>query len=258
MHSFPTVQSVARALKLLAEINRIGTATVGDLHRRTQIPKPTIVRLVETLMGEGYVYKDHRMGGYQVTGRAAELSSGFHSAPMVLEVARPWAIDLTRRVRWPASLCTLDGEGDGVVVQYSTIADSPMSPFHSTVGVKLSLGARALGRAYLCFCPDHERTILHEVMRKSPNPENHLDRAALDRIVVTARRNGFAERDSKVRPRTSATVAVPLMLEARVVATFGVTFFRSAMPVAALQKKLVAPLREAAAGIERELRERTR
>ena len=97
MNSFPAVQSVARAFSLLAEINRIGTATVGNLHKQTRIPKPTIVRLLETLIGQGYVFKDHRMGGYQVTSKAAELSSGYHSAPLVLEAGRPWAIDLTRR-----------------------------------------------------------------------------------------------------------------------------------------------------------------
>jgi IclR family mhp operon transcriptional activator len=254
MRSFPAVQSIVRALQLLTEINRLGTATVAELHRRTQIPKPTIVRMVETMMGEGYVYKDHRMGGYQVTGKAAGLSSGYHGAPLVLEVARPWAIDLTRRVQWPASLCTLDAEGDGVVVQYSTIPDSPLSPFHSTVGVKLSLGARALGRAYLCFCPEHERAILLDVLSKSANAENRLERAALDRLVATARRNGYAERDSKVRPRNSATIAVPLMQGERVLATFGLTYFRSAIRPSALHRRIVEPLKESAAGIERELR----
>ena len=57
MSSFVPVQSVLRALDLLAEVNRTSLATVGDLHRRTGLPKPTIVRLLETLMAAGYVVR---------------------------------------------------------------------------------------------------------------------------------------------------------------------------------------------------------
>jgi IclR family mhp operon transcriptional activator len=46
--SFAPVQSVLKALRLLTEVNRSSPATVGELHRRTGLPKPTIVRLLET------------------------------------------------------------------------------------------------------------------------------------------------------------------------------------------------------------------
>ncbi|WP_368855524.1 helix-turn-helix domain-containing protein, partial [Escherichia coli] len=46
---------MVRALNLLVEVNRAGLTTVGDLHRRTRLPKPTIVRLLETLVAAGYV-----------------------------------------------------------------------------------------------------------------------------------------------------------------------------------------------------------
>jgi len=236
---------------LLTEINRMGTATIRALNLRTNIPKPTIVRLLETLIEAGYVYKDHRMGGYQVTNKASELSSGYHSGPLVLQAARHWAIDLTRRLKWPVSICTL--QRDGVVVQYSTIPDSPISPFHSTIGVKLSLGARAMGRAYLCFCPENERAILYQAMRESPDSENHFDQASLEQIVTMAQRNGYAQRDRKVNPVTSGTIAVPLMLGDRVLATFGITFFRSAVKAAHVEDSLVIPLKQTAAQIEGEI-----
>ena len=82
MPSFPPVQSVKRALGLLAELNKQRVTTVGELHHRTGLPKPTIVRLLETLMASGYVASDHRLRGYQVTSQVATLSSGFHGAPM--------------------------------------------------------------------------------------------------------------------------------------------------------------------------------
>jgi IclR family mhp operon transcriptional activator len=54
MPSFPPVQSVQRALALLTELNRQRVTSVGELHQRTGLPKPTIVRLLETLIAEGF------------------------------------------------------------------------------------------------------------------------------------------------------------------------------------------------------------
>lgn len=252
MSSFPPVQSVTRALRLLAEVNRLGVASVGELHKRTGLPKPSIVRLLETLIHEGYIYKDHRMSGYQVTGLAGALSSGFHSAPLAIEVARPWAVDLTRRLKWPVGVCTL--EGDGVVVRYSTIPDSPISPFHSTIGVKLGLARRALGRAYLAFCPDDEREVLLNMLVTTDDPDSgSMSRDELEDMIAVTRARGYAIRDHRAEPRSSGTVAVPLRRDDRVMATFGVTFFRTAVPAAQLVEKVVQPMQEAAANIEREL-----
>ena len=105
MFSFAPVQSVLKALRLLTEVNRSSPATVGELHRRTGLPKPTIVRLLETLIEAGYVTRDERMRGYLVTSQVTQLSSGFHGAPMVIEAARPWATALTRQIKWPCAVC---------------------------------------------------------------------------------------------------------------------------------------------------------
>src|ERR1700748_638836 len=132
--SYEAVRSVARAFKIFGILNRTGAATVRDLHGETGIPKPTIIRLLETLMAEGYVYKDHRMGGYQITAKSSVLGAGFHGAQLAIEAARPWAIDLTRQIKWATAVCTL--QDDGVIIRYSTVPDSPISPFHSSIGMK--------------------------------------------------------------------------------------------------------------------------
>lgn len=253
MPSFTPVQSVVKALDLLAEINRSGLATVGDLHRRTGLPKPTIVRLLETLIATGYVMRDSRVRGYQVTSGVNRLSAGFHGAPMVIEAARPWAAALTRQIKWPCAVCVLDY--DAVIVRFSTIPDSPISPFHATLGHRLSLGGRALGRAYLAFCPEEERAIVRSAMLASPDPENSgLGDEELERLIAQARWRGYTERDPVVEPRTSATIAVPIMLGERVLATFGVTFFRSVVATPDDRARIIHPLKKAAASIETQLK----
>lgn len=251
--TFAPVQAVTKALAVLAAVNRSGFATVSELHAKTGIPKPTVVRILQTLIATGYVAQDKKTRGYHVTAAIEELSAGYHGAPMVVDVARPFADQLTKKVLWPCAVCTLDL--DAVVVNYSTIPDSPVSPFHASLGRRLSLGGRALGRAFVCFCPQAEQRILRNVMRASEDPENNgMDDATFDRMVVRARDDGFVERSPLLEPRTSGTIAVPLKLGERVLATFGVTYFTSALRRGTGRDAVINAIRSTAAEIEERLR----
>jgi IclR family mhp operon transcriptional activator len=253
MPSFPPVQSVQRALALLAELNRQRVTSVGELHRRTGLPKPTIVRLLETLVEEGFVVSDSRVGGYQVTSKVTALSSGFHGAPMVIEAARPWAIDLTRRLKWPIAVAVL--QENAVFVRFSTIPDSPVSPFHATINMRLSLISRALGRAYLAYCRREERRLLVHMLGTSGHPEDRPDdlARAVRQLVRSTRLRGFAERDPNVEPRNSGTIAVPVMAGNLVLATLGLTYFHSAIRRSAVMDTLVPALKEARSHIEQSI-----
>jgi IclR family transcriptional regulator, mhp operon transcriptional activator len=240
------VQSVTRAFGLLEALNRRAWSTVDQLHRDTDLPKPTVVRMLQTLTNGGYVAKDRRQNGYRVTRRVQSLSCGFHSDPLVVEAARPWAIALTRDFQWPAGVAVLDG--DGVTIRFSTIPDSPMSPFHSTLNMRLSLFSNALGLAYYAFCPEAEQQMLRAMIG---NCENELlasrESDWLEWRVRRAREQGYAIRDPRTEPRNSGTIAVPIMNGDRVAATIGLTYFKRAVTegdadryVSALQKTAAA------------------
>ena len=47
--------------------------SVSKIHAATAIPKPTIVRMLETLIADGYVVRDNMCGSYRVTARTREL-----------------------------------------------------------------------------------------------------------------------------------------------------------------------------------------
>jgi len=253
MPCFPPVQSVQRALILLAELNRQRVTSIAELHQRTRLPKPTIVRLLETLVGEGFVVSDSRVGGYQVTSKVAALSSGFHGAPMVIAAARPWAIDLTRRLKWPLAVAVL--QQHAMIVRFSTIPESPVSPFHATINMRLSLVSRALGRAYLAYCPQEERRLLVRMLSTSAHAEDRPANLAgmVRQLVRTTRARGYAERDPNVEPRNSATIAMPIMAGDLVLATLGLTYFRSAVRRSAVVDVLVPALKEARSHIERSI-----
>jgi len=73
---------------------------------------------------------------------------------------------------------------------------------------------------------------------------------AVAEIVKRARRQGFAERAQNVEPKSSSTIAAPIMMGDRVLATLGLTYFRSAIPPRDLRRTLVEPLLETARHID--------
>lgn len=230
------VESVLRAFALLRELNRRRASSVKELHLATGLPKATIVRLLKTLCEAQYVTNDRRQGGYQVTSNVKALSCGYHGDPLVVEAARPWAIEFTRQHRWPIALATF--EENAVVVRLSTIPDSPMSPFHGTINHRLDLLTRALGRAYLAFCSEGQRNLLLDAMHLGEE-ERRANLAMLARV----RDAGFALRDPMVEPRSSNTIAVPIMRDGEVLATIGMTYYNSAYSLSQAVASFVPPLR---------------
>lgn len=239
---------------VLQEMNLQPYTSIAHLHARTRLPKATLVRILQTLEGLGYVENDPRLGGYQVSALVGSLSSGFHKEPMVVEAGRAWAVAITRKYQWPVSISLLDR--DAVVVRFSTVPDSSVSPFHKTVNMRLPLLTRGMGLAYFAFTPKEEFDLLVEMLRQSDDPENslahHPDR--LDKIVQQIRQQGYASRARHVEPRNSNTIAVPIMNEAnRVVASLGLTYFTSAFPEAEACERYVPVLKSASAEITQDL-----
>ena len=252
MASFPPVRSVARAIGLLQCLNRQAISTLDLLHQQTGLPKPSLVRLLQTLAALGLVNHAPQHGAYYLTSAVSSLSCGYHSEPRIIEAAAPVADAFTARFKWPVAIAVFDA--DAVVVQYSTIAQSPLSLLHSSINRRLSLVSRALGRAYLAFCPPDEQEIILGLLAQSADAE---DKATGNLGVVMAmladvRKCGYALRNPAVRP-VSNTLALPIFENDHVVASFGLTWFSSALSIEEAIKTLYPAMRSAADQISERL-----
>jgi IclR family transcriptional regulator, mhp operon transcriptional activator len=237
MASFPPVRAVERAIELLQCLNRQPVSTLDLLHKQTGLPKPSLVRLLQTLVSKGLVNHAPQSGAYYLTSAVNTLSCGYHSEPRIIEAAAPVADALTASLKWPVAVAVFDT--DAVVVRYSTIAQSPLSLLHSSINMRLSLVSRALGRAYLAFCPPDEQQALLGLVALSREAENVAagDAATVMAMLEQTRRRGYALRDPAVRP-VSNTLALPIFENGHVVASIGLTWFSSALS----QKDAVATL----------------
>lgn len=249
------IRAIERAMNVLQELNLHPINTIAQLHARTKLPKPTLVRILRTLEEAGYVENDTRQGGYQVSGLVTSLSSGFHKGPLVVEAGRAWAIAMTRKHKWPIAIALPDY--DGMVVRFSTVPDSFISPFHSTVNKRLCLLTRGLGLAYLAFLEKDEFDLIIDVLKRSDDPENALSHhpAELKRVIGKVHRDGYATRSSLVEPKNSNTIGVPIISQGgRVLASIGLTYFTSAFSSEREACERYAPiLQSAAAAISEDL-----
>jgi IclR family mhp operon transcriptional activator len=248
MAAAPPIQAVVRAIEVLQALNRQPVSTIDVLHRQTGVPKPSLVRLLQTLAAKGLVRHAPQYGAYYLTSLVGTLSCGYHSEPRIVEAATPVADALTRRIKWPLAVAVFDG--DAMVVRYSTIPSSPLSLLHSSINMRLSVVARALGRAYLAFCPPDEQAVILAAVRESRNPEDAVAKRPREvaKLLAEVRRRGYAVRDPKVRP-VSNTLAVPLHEGERVIGSLGMTWFASVMPPEKAVRQHLGHLKDAAAEI---------
>ncbi len=252
MPSFPPVRAVVRTIDLLQALNRQPVSTLDVLHKHTGIPKPSIVRLLESLVSKGLVRHAPQYGAYYLTSLVNTLSSGYHSEPRIVEAARPRLDAVTEAIKWPLAIAVLDV--DAVVVRYSTIPNSPLSLLHSTINMRLSLVSRAIGRAYLAFCEADERDTILALLKQSKNPEDAVvhDEQAVREMIEQTRKQGYALRDPSVRP-VSGTLAVPVFEGKRVVATIGMTWIASTFGNDKAVERYLEPMQELSRAITQRL-----
>jgi IclR family mhp operon transcriptional activator len=251
--SYDPIKAVQRALNVLRALNDLRFASVGDIHRATGISKPTVVRMLETLINEGYVARDNFFGGYRVTSQVQALSSGFNGTPVLIEAARRWTVELTRKIRWPVSLGTAS-EGE-IFVDFTTSPISPWSYPFPVLHTRLRMVTTAMGRCYLAFCPDEERKTLlarHRVKADSTSVAADVDRAS--RALNQIRASGYAYPDPNYTSRRFQFIAVPIMDEGRCIAAMGMGFYRRAVPTGQVKDLIYAPMRETANKIEQDIR----
>lgn len=242
------IQPVLRALRVIEALNGARVMTLEGLHRATDLPKPTLVRLLDTLIAAGYVQRVSRRAGYSLAERVLRLSSGFRHADRVVEAAKPFLHALTATHKWPVALATFDG--DAMFVRAGTRHHSPFSTDSDFLNQRLPMLVSALGRAYLAFCPEDERRTILDVLRASTASADAAARDVtyVERLIAGIRARGYAS-TAPIPGDPAMGLAVPVMTGGQVAACMTMRYLGSAMTETEAARRYLAPMRQAAAAI---------
>jgi IclR family mhp operon transcriptional activator len=152
------VRALDRALVIVRALNQHNGLNASELSRLVKLPRPTVLRLLQTMTESGYVLRSPSDGCFRVSRRIRELSSGFRELDWVGSAVRPFLADLTARLVWP--LAVVRFYGGRLVVEALTDHGSPMLMRRETPGAQLPLLTSASGYLTIAGRPAEDRAKL--------------------------------------------------------------------------------------------------
>ena len=252
--SYHLVHGLEKGLAVLRALNSGGPSSAASLAAATELPRPTVHRILETLLEAGYVSRGEARGIYRLAPLVRLLADGYHADDLIADVAQPIISRLCDEIVWPTDILTY---GDGMMtVRATTHPRSPLSIHRAIVGARFPLLSTASGQLYLSFCAAPARREILAMIRRRPGPDATKLRNgfAVDDMVRATRRRGYAFIRHRSPARTSS-IAVPI-LDGRIVACLTVIWITSAMSLDEATRRLLPALKKAAAAIAQEHRAR--
>lgn len=164
MNSFEPVRAVLRGLDVLRVVSESGPITASQVARACAIPQPTAVRLLETLIAAGYVYRHSSQQGFCVTARTKSLSRGYDARSRLVQLAEPLVEALRSEIGWPSNLAV--HEGHSMVIAYTNRSANSMS-IPGRLGARIPFLATGVGIAYLASIEKEEREAILAKLRQS-------------------------------------------------------------------------------------------
>ncbi|HEY2146018.1 MAG TPA: helix-turn-helix domain-containing protein [Steroidobacteraceae bacterium] len=249
MDSTRPIRALTRGLDALTVLNLHDGATVSEVAHEIRLPRTTVYRILETLSGAGFVYRDAKDERYRLTIRVRGLSRGFDDEAWVTQVASPIIDNLCSEIVWPVSIATLSGTK--MTLREATDHSTPLAIERYSAGFQLPLLTSAAGKVYLAYCPPARRDTLIEMLARSNKEE---DRAARDRVELLRalgeiKAQGYAAAARTRRLVEEIAVSVPVALSDKLLASLTVRFTASAMPLKTGVERLLPKLRQCAAKI---------
>jgi IclR family acetate operon transcriptional repressor len=172
-------------LEALADHSR-----VADIAKSTVLPKPTVHRILQTLVRHGFARSDGQ-GEYIGGPRILSLAGRFLQRLDIAEQVRPILRDLQERSGWTVHLALLSGDE---AVYAAKLEDAKPYTLASRVGMSLRLHCTSIGKAILATMPDAEvRALLARTGMPARTEHTLIDEESLLADLAEVRRRGYAE-----------------------------------------------------------------
>ncbi len=275
MAKVKSVRALERGLQVLECVREAETVSLNDLHRRTKLPRATLLRALKTLEEGGWI-QTGRDGAIYRPGPKLFGETSFGARHRTLaDLAVPVLDALGKKVIWPADVGICRGASMVIlessrrhapfVINRNAVGRRPSllessrrhAPFvinRNAVGRRPSLLKSAMGRAYLTFCPPQERERLIERLRRSTHADDKLAAmpSAVRRILDETRARGYGVREPGYWAGADdvggdvSSIAVPVMVGAQVAACISLLWVAGAGSTEDFARAHLGALREAA------------
>lgn len=182
------VQSIDRAFLLLRALADRDVASVGELSLATGLPKPTVSRMMASLMANGAVQRMGSEGTYSVGDGLRQLTGSRPSVDSLESLAHPRLRELEQALGEDVGLATRHGD---LVVYGRTFATEATVTVQPWEGESAPLHAVAAGFVYLAAMPDREVAAYCARGLGSLGPHTLVTTEAVRARVEQVRQDGF-------------------------------------------------------------------
>ena len=173
-------QSLGKALLILTRLAE-GPANLDELADALGVHKTTVLRLLRTLAGEHFVFRD-RSHRYHLGARIHELSSRGLDQREVRGIAAPHLVGFNREHGHTTHLCELNG---AEVVYIDKLESHDHVRMASRIGLRAPVHSTAAGKVLVADLPAAELTALLGALRFAPATGNTITDADAFRAELT-------------------------------------------------------------------------
>lgn len=237
-----TNRSLVRGLQVLTAISAYGPLRASEVARRVELPRATVVRLIETLIEAGMIRRHDGSKTYEVTQQVTRLSHGYDRWSALTDSAISEIKDAAKDITWPLVLSTPSGLD--MVVRYNTDHTSPLALQRYNLGFRIPVYDTASGMVFLAYASDQER---ETYLRLLETEQGTLDVNRVKRRISETRNDGYC-----IHHRAGSlekAMAVPISRDDAFQGALTMRFIPSAVSFGELKNRYVEPLTELAGRI---------
>jgi DNA-binding IclR family transcriptional regulator len=186
----PSNRSLERGIEILRAF-RPGSEVLGngELAERTGLPKATISRLTQTLVGAGLLQAESALRAYRLAPAVLSLAHAMRSGSRVLAVAAPLMRRLAERERLNVGLAAPDRDE---MVYLESIRYARRVAFRTVVsGQRVPMELTSLGRAYLASASEPELEALMSTFRRRRRRQWDALRTEIERSIRQVNEQGW-------------------------------------------------------------------
>jgi DNA-binding IclR family transcriptional regulator len=186
-------QAIRMALAMLRTVAQAGPGiTAKQISAELNLPPATTYRILNLLVGEGYLVRLADLRGFALGTRVAELvgASQFVAPPLSLlhrlgEEVQPVVLALRASIGLPVTLATYTDHAVEIAVR------DPRRPVSVDGLAVTNLHASAIGRLLLAATPNWNALLTKPILNRL-TPKTIVDRARLDSELIRIRRDALA------------------------------------------------------------------
>lgn len=241
------IQSVDRALRILAVLQGDHRLTLGEIAQRLDLPASTVHGIVRTLLAHRMVVQEHDSGHYRLGPAVLTLGNVYLDTLELRSRVTVWAEDLARRTGLAVRTAVMLVD-DVVVVHHEPRPDG--SRQMPEVGIVIPAHASSLGKAIAAYDEDAAEAILGGGPLEAMTGETVTDAGVLRAQLDEARATGIA---TEVEEAVLGECGVAAVLTDRLGGAVGAIGLVATTDEWPLAPAMVNALRSAARRVSREL-----